>query len=120
MVAFLKSPLRMPVEAENRASDRRIFPRKETRAQVDGRRLDHSVTARRFPNLNLALRDISMGGFSALSHQPLECGEHLAVTFPANDNDNAQPWAAHGRVLRCQPSSVGYRIAVEFDPLPAA
>jgi len=118
MVAFLKNPLRMPLEAEDRPSDRRIFPRKETRARVDGRRLDHTVTARRFPTLNLALRDISMGGFSALSQQPLECGEHLAVTFPANGN--AQPWAAYGRVLRCQPSSVGYRVAVEFDPLPAA
>lgn len=118
MVAFIQNPLRMPVEVEDRPSDRRIFPRKESRAQVDGRRMDHSLTARRFPILNLALRDISMGGFSALSRQPLDCGEHLAVTFPANDK--MQAWSAFGRVLRCQPSSVGYRIAVEFDPLPAA
>ena len=118
MVAFLKNPLRMPIESEDRARERRIFPRTESRAQVDGRRVDHSLTARRFPHLNLALRDISMGGFSALAQQPLERGEHLSVTFPATGN--AQSWAAHGRVLRCQPSSVGYRIAVEFDPMPAA
>ncbi|MCC7351783.1 MAG: PilZ domain-containing protein [Phycisphaerales bacterium] len=118
MVAFLKNTLRMPAETDERGSERRIFPRKESRAQVDGRRVDHSVTARRFPHLNLALRDISMGGFSALSQQPLDCGEHLAVSFPAAGD--GQQWAAFGRVLRCQPSSVGYRIAVEFDPLPAA
>lgn len=118
MVAFLKNPLRMPLEAGDRGRERRIFPRTETRAQIDGRRVDHTVTARRFPQLNLALRDISMGGFSALSQQPLECGEHLTVSFPSAGT--AQSWAAIGRVLRCQPSSVGYRIAVEFDPLPAA
>ncbi|MCC6423695.1 MAG: PilZ domain-containing protein [Phycisphaerales bacterium] len=118
MVAFLKNALRMPVETEEQGRERRIFPRKESRTQVDGRRMDHSLTARRFPHLNLALRDISMGGFSALSHQPLDCGEHLAVSFPAAGENRS--WAAYGRVLRCQPSSVGYRIAVEFDPLPAA
>jgi hypothetical protein len=29
-------------------------------------------------------------------------------------------WDAVGRVLRCDPSGLGYRVAVEFDPLPAA
>ena len=27
---------------------------------------------------------------------------------------------AYGRVIRCEPSALGYRLAMEFDPLPAA
>ena len=42
----------------------------------------------------------------------------LAVTFPGNGAAHA--WDATGRVLRCDASSLGYRIAVEFDPLYAA
>ena len=63
MVAFA-SP--SPFVIENPA-DRRMFPRKEVAAKVEGRRLDHTVDARRNPNLTLHLRDLSLGGLSALS-----------------------------------------------------
>jgi hypothetical protein len=29
-------------------------------------------------------------------------------------------WDAYGRVVRCDASTFGYRVAVEFDTLPAA
>jgi hypothetical protein len=29
-------------------------------------------------------------------------------------------WHAAGRVIRCMPSALGYRVAVEFDPIPMA
>ena len=80
--------------------------------------MDHSVIAHRFPRFTLALRDLSYGGLSAISQTPLDRGERLAVYFPKQGN--LQEWDAVGRVLRCDTSSLGYRVAVEFDPLPAA
>ena len=99
-------------------AERRLFPRKEIHAQVEGKRLDHSITARISPRLNLALRDLSFGGLSAISDTPLGRGERLSVIFPPLGHNRG--WDAYGRVIRCEPSSIGYRIAVEFDPLPAA
>jgi len=85
---------------------------------VEARRLDHSLSARRQPRLTLDVRDLSVGGMSALSDQPVVQGEHVRVSFPAS---NGSPWwDAFGRVVRCEPSALGYRLAVEFDPLPAA
>lgn len=114
MVALLKMPLRLPAEP----SERRVFPRKEIRAEIDGRRLDHTLAALQSPGLHLHLRDVSVGGLSAISEKPLAAGERLSVFFPSNLG--MMGWDAYGRVLRCEPSSAGYRIAVEFDPLPAA
>jgi hypothetical protein len=95
-----------------------MFPRKEIQARVEGKRMDHSIAAHLQPHLSLSLRDLSFGGLSALSQTPLERGERLTVFFPPQGNNRG--WDAYGRVLRCEPSSMGYRIAVEFDPLPAA
>ena len=115
MVALLKMPAYLPTESW---SDRRMFPRKEFHATVESRRLDHSLDARQMPKLNLMLRDLSLGGLSAISEHPLRQGEHLTVIFP--QNGMLRGWDAFGRVLRCDPSGMGYRVAVEFDPLPAA
>lgn len=99
-------------------AERRIFPRKEVHGHVEGRRLDHTITARQNPRLSLTLRDISLGGLSALSDTVVARGERVSVFFPPEGTRRG--WDAAGRVVRCQPIGTGYRIAVEFDPIPAA
>lgn len=127
MSATLKMPtMKMPDfmrlvgsdETEAQGAERRIFPRKEMQARVQGKRLDHTIPARREPFLNLSLRDVSMGGLSAISQTPVESGERVSVFFPPEGIQRG--WDAFGRVIRCQPGTFGYRIAVEFDPLPMA
>lgn len=114
---------RGPVPA---GAERRMFPRRETAGRrVTGKRLDHSLPALRNPCLTLTLRDVSLGGLSALSPAPLERGERLTVSFPAQGvfavgNAERAGWDAVGRVVRCEPSGLGYRIAVEFDAVPTA
>src|SRR5207237_10700228 len=87
MVALLKMPLRLVGaagrEAEEPQDERRMFPRRECRARADGRRLDHSLAALRHPRLGLTLRDVSVGGLSAISPAPMHVGERLAVALPA-------------------------------------
>jgi hypothetical protein len=100
------------------AAERRVFPRKEVHARIEGKRLDHSLLAHRQPHVSLALRDLSLGGMSAISQTPMIRGERLSVFFPPQGPQRG--WDAYGRVVRCEPSGVGYRVAVEFDPLPAA
>lgn len=115
MVALLKMP-RRKVEPSN--EERRIFPRKEVHNWIEGRRMDHSLTALRDRRVSLAMRDLSLGGLSAISSAPLDDGERISVFFPPQGANSG--WDAYGRVLRCEPSAMGYRVAVEFDPLPAA
>jgi hypothetical protein len=115
MVALLKMPNRIMAAT---GAERRVFPRKEIHVQVDGRRLDHSIHALQQPTLKLHLRDLSFGGLSAISDYPLGQGEHLSVIFPPREQQGG--WDAYGRVIRCMPSSLGYQVAVQFDPLPAA
>jgi hypothetical protein len=115
MVALLKMPESTAVDPW---AERRMFPRKTIHATVQGNRMDHTVEARQMPRLSLMLRDLSFGGLSAICDHPLKQGEQLAVFFPRENGRLG--WDACGRVLRCDPSGVGYRVAVEFDPLPAA
>lgn len=115
MVALLKMPRPLAIQSEQ---DRRLFPRKEVHADVEARRVDHSVEAKRNPRMTLALRDLSLGGMSAISPAPLDRDERVNVQFPALGSHGG--WNAMGRVIRCMPSALGYRIAVEFDPLPMA
>jgi PilZ domain len=111
MVAVLKMPALSGAE-------RRVFPRREVRGEAAGMRIDHDLAALRDPQLRLALRDVSFGGCSALSQGPLNPGERLSIMFPGQGG--SAPWDARGRVLRCDASAMGYRIAVQFDPLLAA
>jgi hypothetical protein len=100
-------------------AERRMFPRKEISARVEGRRLDHTVDARQQPQLSFMLKDVSIGGLAALSDTQIGRGERITVFFPPQGP--ARGWDAYGRVIRCDPSVAGgYRVAVEFDPLPAA
>jgi hypothetical protein len=116
MVAMLKMPMRIEPALSN--DERRIFPRKDAAGPVESHRLDNTLPARQQPRLTLYLRDLSIGGLSALSPTPLERGERVAVFFPLQGNRGG--WDALGRVIRCEQSSLGYRIAMEFDPLPLA
>ncbi len=116
MVALMQNPLR--ITEQGAGAERRMFERKEVHTRVEGKRTDHSIAAHRWPHLSLALRDLSLGGLSAISGAPLEPGERLTVFFPPQGANRG--WDAYGRVVRCEPSSMGYRVAVEFDRLPAA
>src|SRR6266568_4697273 len=100
------------------SADLRMFARTEQKMIAEAHRLDHSLIARRQPRLRLAVRDLSVNGMSAISDQPVEKGEHVGVSFPAEGGQRA--WGAYGRVVRCEPSAMGYSLAVEFDPLHAA
>jgi hypothetical protein len=118
MVAFMKNlmPMSMPIDATG--AERRIFPRKEVSGCIESRRLDNTIEALREPRLSLHLRDLSLGGLSAISPTPVKRGERVSVFFPPQGP--ARGWDAYGRVIRCEPSSMGYRVALAFDPLPAA
>jgi hypothetical protein len=127
MFATLTQPLRLTtddyaatahVPAAAKDAERRMFPRKVWRASVEGRRLDHSIHARQQPQLTLELRDLSVGGLSAMTQLPLEKGERVAVFFPGEGIQRG--WNAWGQVVRCEPTALGYRVALQFDPLPAA
>jgi hypothetical protein len=119
MVALLKNPMRLVggIRA-SKPSDRRLFPRREAHGPVAACRMDHSLSARREPLVRMELRDVSLGGLSALSDVPMDRGERIIVRMPPQGLQEA--WGAHGRVLRCEPSGTGYRVAVEFDPMPMA
>jgi hypothetical protein len=99
-------------------TERRNFPRREMHARIEGLRLDHTLAALRQPNVSLKLRDLSEGGLCAESQTPLERGERLSVFFPPQGANRG--WDAYGRVLRCEPIGFGYRVAMQFDLLPAA
>jgi hypothetical protein len=115
MVALVRTPQALEYEPR---FERRLFGRRGVQLQVEARRLDHSVQARRQPRLTLEVRDLSLGGMSGISDYPIEEGEHLSVLFPPRAGLPA--WNGFGRVVRCEPSALGFRVAVEFDPLPAA
>lgn len=107
-------------EQESAASgrERRMFPRRTVHAEVSGRRLDHSIAARREPMLQWSVCDLSVGGLSAVTGKPVQRGERISVCFPAQGLQRG--WDAMGRVIRCEPSGMGYRVAVEFEAMPLA
>ena len=116
MVALMSSS---SLSITGSGAERRMFPRKDVSVRVEGKRLDHSINARQQPHLSLMLRDVSLGGLGALTDAPLGRGERLTVFFPPEGP--ARGWDAYGRVVRCDPTPAGgYRLAVAFDPLPAA
>ncbi len=115
MVALMP---RSGLSITNEWADRRMFPRKEIQARVEGRRLDHTIDARQQPAMSLMLKDVSFGGLAAITDAPIQRGERISVFFPPQGP--ARGWDAYGRIIRCDPSPAGYRVAVAFDPLPAA
>jgi len=116
-----KSPvpyMKLVTDSDTGGAERRVFPRKQVDARVQGKRLDHSIDARRQPFLNLMLRDVSVGGVSAISQNPIAPGERISVFFPPQGTKRG--WDACGRVVRCDPGNFGYRIGVEFEAIPMA
>ncbi len=119
MVAMMANPLRLVGGADDeKGAERRMFPRKPVNTRVEGSRVDHTIAALRQPRLSLTLSDVSAGGLCATSSVPLSRGERVNVFFPASGLRSG--WDASGHVLRCEPTATGWRIAVEFDLLPAA
>ena len=115
MVAMLKMP---NLRIGPKSAERRVFPRREVHVRCEGKRLDYTLDACKQPHLSLSLRDLSVGGLSALSDTPLDAGERVSVFFPPHGP--MRGWDAYGRIVRCEASTFGYRVAVEFDTLPAA
>jgi hypothetical protein len=119
MLMTMSMLLKMPKSfATLSDEEKRVFPRKEVHADVEANRTDHSIMAHREPTVRMALRDLSLGGMSAISPTPLSSGEKLTVFFPPLGSHGG--WDAVGRVIRCSPSAMGYRVAVEFDPVAMA
>lgn len=114
MVALVQSSLRYSEPAQG---EWRIVGR-QGQAAVEARRWDHSIAARRQPRLRLTLQDLSMEGVSAQSDVPLMPGERISFRLPRESGVGT--WEAFGRVIRCEPGGMGYRLAVAFDALPAA
>lgn len=96
-----------------------LYPRHDSAPNVvDGRRLDHSLCARREPRARLAVHEYDCDHATATSDIPLLYGEHMMLRFPARAG--RAPWNAFGRVVSCEADDEGYRVTIEFDPLPAA
>jgi hypothetical protein len=117
MVAMLENSSRLRIGPDTH-DERRMFQRTAADYEVKARRLDHTLRARLQPMLSVKLNDLSAGGLSGTCETPLEAGEHIAVAFPSNWPHAA--WDAFGRVVRCLPMGNGYKVALAFDPLPAA
>jgi hypothetical protein len=117
MVAFHKIP-DSPWYIGDSADNRRIFERKPAEGEATGHRIDHTISARQNPRLTLNLRDLSAGGLGVLADRPLNEGEHLTVEIPRRGL--VPGWDAVGRVVRCEPSAMGYRVGLEFDSRMAA
>jgi len=119
MVALMNPPSQSTMSITGSGAERRMFPRKEVNVRVEGKRLDHSIEARQQPQLSFMLRDVSLGGLAGMSNTPIGRGERITVFFPPEGP--ARGWDAYGRIIRCEPSHAGgWRVAVAFDPLPAA
>ena len=101
------------------ATNRRKVQRREFTAVVQHGPSFRTLEAHQQPQVSLMLRDVSLGGLAGMSNMPIGRGERITVFFPPEGP--ARGWDAYGRVIRCEPSQAGgYRVAVAFDPLPAA
>jgi hypothetical protein len=111
MVALHYSPLALfPRPAAAESDVRELL--------VDGRRLDHSLCARREPRARLIVHAYDCDHAAGTSDIPLLVGEHMMLRFPARAGRLA--WNAFGRVVACEAHADGYRVTIDFDPLPAA
>ena len=116
MVCASKMPARFDTESEG--SERRMFPRREFTHTLKA--CGASITRSPLIVSRISHWPCATCRSGARRHQPdaAAAGERLAVFFPPQGIKRG--WDAYGRVIRCNPSAMGYRIAVEFDPIPAA
>ena len=98
--------------------DRRVFPRRPARGRASAIRLSLPPKSREETTLDLDLRDISAGGVSGYVQQPVKAGERVTLFFDGAMTQ--KPFAADGRVVRCDTSHFGYCVAVAFDRTPKA
>ena len=64
---------------------------------------------------DLQLLDFSDGGLGAMVQEPVDPGALMSFGF-----EHSGYTAQHGRVLSCQPTVGGYRLAVRFEGQVAA
>jgi hypothetical protein len=99
-----------------------LYPRYDAETEqkliVEGRRLDHSVWARREPRVRLVVHEHDCDHAVGVSDVPLVYGEQIVLKFPAQAGRMA--WRAFGRVVACEPGNDEYRVTVDFAPLRAA
>src|SRR4029450_5226976 len=67
---------------------------RDVHGHAKSRRIDPSIEPQRNPHLSLTLRDLSLGGLSAISDVPVMRGERVAVFFPPQGS--ARGWDAGG------------------------
>ncbi len=119
MVALLEHSLRLTGSFEDwdiRRNNR--ISRQSSPAKVPTFRLDHSVSARRRPQVMMELRELSNGGLDATCDIPLNHGELLSVRLPAREHRPA--YSTYARVTTCKPTGSGYKIAIEFESMCSA
>jgi hypothetical protein len=92
-------------------------PAEGERSAVSARRLDHSLRARRTPNVHSTGTRLHLNGLSITLDEPLEPGEQLSLHVRGG---NHRTWNARGRVASCRPTGAGYLIAIDYDRRPAA
>ncbi len=111
MPTLLETPV---VRLDTDGPNRRIFPRQQAYGHIHGQRLDRNVPAARCnPHMALALRDLSIGGVSGWSQTELNAGERLLLFFPPEGLHRG--FDVRGRVVRCEMSTLGFRIAIAFE-----
>lgn len=102
---------------EDYQPERRRHLRTRVRLLAEARRLDNTLTACRAPRFGLTILDVSDGGISAISRQPVQDGERLVIYMPP---ESGLPKRIFGRVVRCDAQRDGWSLAIRFDFVPAA
>ncbi len=87
--------------------DRRMFVRRPAYGQVD------AIVTKNHEPIHVELRDISVAGASGLTVRPVNRGESITMCFPPEGRERG--FNSRGKIVRCEPSATGYRIAVQFD-----
>jgi hypothetical protein len=102
---------------EDYQPDRRRHARNRVRFTAEARRLDNTLSAQRTPKFGLTVLDLSEGGISAFSRQPVQDGERLLIHMPPSAGTAKRVF---GRVIRCTARRDGWFLAMRFDYVPAA
>lgn len=102
---------------EDYQPERRRHLRMRVRLLAEARRLDNTLNAQRMPKFGLTILDLSNGGISAISRQPVQEGERLLIHLPP---EAGSPKRVFGRVVRCAARRDGWDLAIRFDLCPAA
>jgi hypothetical protein len=111
------TPIDMPPSPATQRSvphdERRVFPRRPASGSASALRLAPPRNSENDATLELQLRDISVGGVSGYAPVPVNRGERVTVFF--STESVKRPFAADGRVVRCDASQSGYCVAIAFD-----